>query len=62
LAASHLHALARQADHALDPGLRDVARPTEDDDVAALGLASVREATTLEELRDAGRALARDVG
>ena len=32
-----------------------------DDDVAALGLASVREATTIEELRDAGRALARDV-
>ena len=29
-----------------------------DDDVAALGLAGVREATTLEELREAGRAVA----
>jgi len=33
-----------------------------DDDVAALGLASVQEATTLEELRAAGRALAEAVG
>src|SRR5206468_5741941 len=37
LALPQLDAVARQPDHALDPGLRAVARPAEYDDVAALG-------------------------
>jgi hypothetical protein len=37
LALPQLDAVARQSHHALDPGLRAVARPAEHDDVAALG-------------------------
>ena len=37
LTAAHLHAVARQADHALDPDLRRIARPAKHDHVAALG-------------------------
>ena len=36
LALPHLDAIAGQADDALDPGLRAVARPAEHHDVAAL--------------------------
>jgi hypothetical protein len=36
LALPHLDAIAGQADDALDPGLRAVARPAEHDDIAAL--------------------------
>src|SRR5512147_1126474 len=37
LAVADTDAVTRQSDHPLDPDLRAIARPAEDDDVAALG-------------------------
>jgi len=60
LALAHLDAIAGQADDALDPGLRAVARPAEHHDIAALRRAA-EEASGLRQRdldRQRGRAIA----